>query len=95
MYVYLQAYKHGLPSRQSGDQPLFAFVSLYLANRKVFETPPSAVVPDASSRLGTMPLSFTLGIHDVPPGRYDCQVTILDPATLKANFWRAPVLLVR
>ena len=41
-----------------------------------------------------MPLSFSLGVNGLAPGPYDCQVTILDPAAQKANFWRAPILLV-
>jgi len=41
-----------------------------------------------------MPLTFSLGVNGLPPGEYNCQVTILDPATGKANFWRAPILLV-
>ena len=41
-----------------------------------------------------MPLSFSLGIDGLPPGEYDCQVTVLDPATQKATFWRAPVMIV-
>jgi hypothetical protein len=89
MYVYFQAYKSPAP----GSQPLFAFVSLYLAGNKVFETPPTAVVPNAASRLGTMPLSFNLGVNGLLPGEYDCQVTVLDPATRKAAFWRSPILL--
>lgn len=95
MYVYLQAYKPPVSGSQSSDPPVFAFVSLYLANNKVFETPPTAIAPSAASRLGTMPLSFTLHIDRLPPGEYDCQVTVLDPTTLKVNFWRAPILLVR
>jgi VWFA-related protein len=95
MYVYLQAYKPAISGTQSGNSPLFAFVSLYLANNKIFETPPTAIAPSAASRLGTMPLSFTLHIDHLPPGEYDCQVTVLDPTSLKASFWRAPVLLVR
>jgi VWFA-related protein len=95
MYVYLQAYKPAISGTQSGNPPLFAFVSLYLANNKIFETPPTAIAPSAASRLGTMPLSFTLHIDHLPPGEYDCQVTVLDPTSLKASFWRAPVLLVR
>jgi hypothetical protein len=95
MYVYLQAYKPAISRSQSGNPPLFAFVSLYLANNKMFETPPTAIAPSAASRLGTMPLSFILHIDHLPPGEYDCQVTVLDPTSLKASFWRAPVLLVR
>jgi hypothetical protein len=41
-----------------------------------------------------MPLNFNLGVSTLPPGKYDCQVTILDPTAQKANFWRAPIELV-
>jgi hypothetical protein len=75
-------------------QPIFAFVSLYLAGNKVFETPPAAVEPNATSRLGTTPISFSLGVNRLPQGQYDCQVTVLDPSSGKATFWRAPILLV-
>ena len=94
MYVYFQAYKPPALEGQTSIQPLFGFVSLYQVGKKVFETPPTAVVPDAASRLGTMSLSFTLGLHPFLSGEYVCQITVLDPTTLKANFWRAPVLLV-
>ncbi|HEY1903194.1 MAG TPA: VWA domain-containing protein [Terracidiphilus sp.] len=98
IYVYFQAYKQPTPNdpaAKAAGQPLFAFVSLYSGGNKVFETPPTAIVPNATSRLGTMPLTFNLGVNGLPPGQYDCQVTVLDPATGKANFWRAPILLVQ
>jgi len=97
VYVYFQAYKQapGDPAApKPAAQPLFAFVSLYAGGNKAFETPPAAIVPNGASRLGTMPLSFSLGVNGLPPGQYDCQVTVLDPSTGKANFWRAPILLV-
>jgi VWFA-related protein len=91
IYVYFQAYKQ-TPS--AGNPPLFAFVSLYRGDAKVFETPPIAIAPNAASRLGTMPMSFSLGVNHLAPGEYNCQVTVLDPATQKASFWQAPVVLV-
>jgi VWFA-related protein len=98
IFVYLQAYKQTVAaSAASGvtsNQPLFAYVSLYLAGQKVFETAPEAATPSATSRLGTMPLSFTFGVDKLPPGAYDCQVTVLDPATQKTAYWRAPIVLV-
>jgi VWFA-related protein len=98
VYVYFQAYKQSAPGEQlvstTASQPLFAFVTLYREGKQVFETPPTAIVPNSASRLGTMPLTFNLGLNGLAPGEYDCQVTVLDPATKKANFWRAPILLV-
>jgi VWFA-related protein len=91
VYVYLQAYRQ---TPAGNAQPLVGFVSLYSGGKKVFETPPTAVAPMAASRLGTTPLSFNLGVDDLQPGEYDCQVTVLDTATLKASFWRAPIKLV-
>jgi hypothetical protein len=42
-----------------------------------------------------MPLTFDLGVDSLPRGEYDCQVTILDPSTQKAAFWKAPIKLVQ
>ncbi|HVU47397.1 MAG TPA: VWA domain-containing protein [Terracidiphilus sp.] len=92
IYVYFQAYKQ-TPS--PGNPPLFAFVTLYRNGAKVYETTPTAIAPSTASRLGTMPLSFSLGVNGLSPGEYDCQVTILDTTTQKANYWRAPIVLVQ
>jgi hypothetical protein len=97
IYVYFQAYKQP-PTTQApapNTQPLFAFVSLYQGGKKLYETPPQSIVPSASSRLGTMSLSFDLGVDSLPRGSYDCQVTVIDPSTQKAAFWRASILLVQ
>ncbi len=94
VYVYLQAYKQSPEGSSPSSQPLFSFVSLYLGGNKVFETPPAAIVPNAASRLGTMPLSFSLNLNRLAPGAYECQLTILDPQTGKTNFWRAPIVIV-
>lgn len=77
----------------SGTQPLFAFVALYQEGKKILETPPQSVLPNSMSRLGTMNLSFDLGVDELPRGSYDCQITVVDPATQNASFWRAPISL--
>jgi VWFA-related protein len=92
IYVYFQAYKQD-PS--PGNPPLFAFVTLYRGGAKAYETSPTAIAPTTASHLGTMPLSFSLGVDGLAPGEYDCQVTIIDPSTQKASFWRAPIVLVQ
>jgi VWFA-related protein len=91
VYVYLQAYRETAP----GDShPFVAFVSLYSGDRKALETPVIAVDPNAASRLGTTPLSLSFDVSRLAPGKYQCQVTVLDPATRKAAFWRSPIQIV-
>jgi hypothetical protein len=61
----------------------------------MYETPPLSVVPSATNRLGTIRLNFNLGVDSLPRGSYDCQVTVIDPSTQKAAFWRAAITLVQ
>src|SRR5271168_869841 len=97
-YVYLQAYEQdAAPTATQAPppaRPMIAFVSFYQAQKKIFETQPMAVTPAMRSRLGTVPLNFTLNLKDLPAGRYDCQVTILDPTDSKGTFWQAPIMIV-
>ncbi|MGB6687164.1 MAG: VWA domain-containing protein [Terracidiphilus sp.] len=91
VYVYLQAYRQ---TPAGNTQPVVAFVSLYSGGKKAFETPPLAVAPNATNRLGTTSLGFSFGVDRLAPGEYDCQVSVIDPVTQKASFWRAPIKLV-
>lgn len=90
MYVYLQAYQ---PSAAT-VQPLVAFVTFYRGQTKTFETPPLTVTAGLNNKLRTVPLKFSLSLNQLPPGEYNCQVTVLDPAGQKAAFWQAPVMLI-
>ena len=93
IHVYLQAYKPPMAGAPASTDPLVAFVSLYSADAEVLKTPPIAVRPASETRLGVVPLSFDLGINRLAPGEYQCQVTVLDPVTSKATFWRAPIAI--
>ena len=105
IYVYLQAYKPSASSPATGSSanpmagatpdPLMAFVTLYSNGSEAFKTQPIAVNPNATTRLGVTPLSFNVRAASLKPGRYDCQVTVLDPVTSKANFWRAPIVIAQ
>jgi VWFA-related protein len=90
-YVYLQAYQQSVTT---SAKPLVAFVSFYQGQNKVFETQPIAVTPSSTSRLGTVPLSFNIGLNQLPAGEYDCQVTVLDPTDAKGSFWQGQIKLV-
>jgi VWFA-related protein len=101
MYVYLQAYDGGSTDTAATSTaarpaaPLVAFVSLYREGKKAFESTPIAVTPAADSRLGVVPLSFQLGLGNLAPGEYQCQVSVLDPAGTRVAFWVNPIMLVR
>ena len=76
MYVYLQAYERGA----TAVQPLVAFVTFYHGQTKAFETPPLAVTEGMDPKSKALPLRFSLTLNKLPPGRYDCQVSVVDPA---------------
>ena len=90
LYVYLQAYEQGVTT----VQPLIAFVSFYQGKTKVFETQPMEAGTAMSNSLKTMPLRFTVGLEPLPPGEYDCQITVFDPTGQKSAFWKAPITVV-
>jgi VWFA-related protein len=89
MYVYLHAYQQG-----SGIQPLVAVVSFYRGQEKAFETRPIEITEGLNDRLKTVPLHFDIPLDELAPGKYECQVTVLDPTGQKAAFWQAPILVV-
>jgi len=90
MYIYLQAYDPG----STEAQPIVAYVTFYRGKAKAFETQPLIVQHDTGTRLRTVPLKFSVALAKLPPGRYNCQVTVLDPGSQKANTWQAPIMLV-
>jgi hypothetical protein len=73
---------------------LVAFVTFYKGQTKAFETPPLAVTQGVENKLKTVPLKFSLSLNKLPPGKYNCQVSVVGPAGQKAAFWQAPVMLV-
>ena len=90
LFVYLQAYR----PESSGADPVVAFVTFYRGNEKAFETAPSGLTGGLSNRLKTLPIQFTVPLKELVAGEYRCQVTVLDPATKKAAFWQAPVMVI-
>jgi VWFA-related protein len=100
LFVYLQAYggDGNATAAVTPDKPatpLIAFVSFYREQKKAFETSPIAVMPHQGSRLGIVPLSFSISLGGLAPGRYDCQVSVLDPTAHRVAFWQGPIMLVR
>jgi hypothetical protein len=73
---------------------LVAVVTFYHGQNKTFETRPIEVQEALNNRLKTMPVQFDIRLDKLAPGRYDCQVSVLNPIGQKVAFWQAPILVV-
>jgi len=91
MYVYLEAYQ---PAAETA-QPLMARVSFYRGKVKAFETAPLEVSEGLNAKTKALPLRFSVPLAKLQPGRYTCQVSVLDPTAQKFAFWRAPVVVLK
>jgi hypothetical protein len=89
LYVYLQAYQQG----EDPIRPLLGYVTFYRDGRKSFESGPTPAGPAATNRLRTRALEFSIPLPSLPPGEYDCQVTVLETQGGKAAFWQSPVMI--
>jgi VWFA-related protein len=90
MMVYLQAYENDAVT----TEPLVAFVTFFRGPVKSFETPSLAVKKGLHPKSKAVPMSFSIALDKLPPGEYNCQVTVLNPTRKTAAFWQAPVMLV-
>jgi VWFA-related protein len=90
LFVYLEAYQRGTTAMR----PVVAVMSLYRGDEKVFETAPVPVVGGLHPKSKAVPVRVSVPLAGIEPGRYDCQVTVLDPETQKAAFWRMPLAIV-
>ena len=87
MLVYLEAYERDATT----TQPLIAFATFYRDDKPVMQTAPVAVTDGLQAKSKAVPLNFNVSLADLAPGKYECQITVLDSAAQKANYWRAPI----
>ena len=90
LYIFLQAYERDA----AAIRPLVAFAAFYRDGAKVFETEPLGLETwDAKSK--TVPIRLSVLPGQLPPGQYECQVTVLDSSSDRTAFWRAPITIIR
>jgi VWFA-related protein len=90
MYVYLEAYEQ----YATAMQPLVAFANFYRDGVKVFETHPITVTDGMARTSRAIPVRLRIPLQDLSPGRYDWQVSVIEPAGRKAAFWQVPIAIV-
>jgi hypothetical protein len=59
-------------------------VTFYRGQAKAFETPPLGVSEGMDPKSKAVSMRFSLALSKLPPGKYDCQVTVVDPTNQKA-----------
>jgi VWFA-related protein len=91
MHVYFQAYEQGATVME----PLVAFVTFFRGQRKSFETPALSITEGLDPKSKAVPVMFSVPLDKLPPGEYNCQITVLDPTNKKAAFWQAPIMLIQ
>jgi VWFA-related protein len=94
LFVFLQAYERDALGK-APMRPLVAAVSLYRDGAVAFSTGPIGISEGRDPKSGAVPIRLEIPLREREPGTYVCQVTVLDPATGKASFWRTSVELVR
>ena len=90
LYVYVEAYE---PDAES-TQPVIANVSFYRGKVKAFETDPLRVSEGLNPKTKAVPLRFSVPLAKLKPGKYTCQVSVIDPSAGKFSFWRAPIVVL-
>jgi len=90
MYVFLHAYE----PEATTTQPLVASVSFYRGKVKAFETAPLEIKDGLDPKSKALPVKFSVPLEKLAPGRYTCQVSVLDPQGQKFSFWRAPIVML-
>ena len=90
LYVFLQAYERDA----AAVRPLAAFVTVYRDGVKAFETEPVGV-GTWDPKTKALPIRMSIPSGRLSPGSYDCQVTVLDPSTARAAFWRVGISVIK
>jgi VWFA-related protein len=93
LYVYFEVYDPGqMPETKKPN--VQATVAFYRQGKKAFESAPVTLSALAPKRAGTLPVQFQVPLAKFKPGRYTCQVSVIDEAARKFDFLRAPLVVL-
>ena len=90
MYVYFEAYQ----PTAAQTQTMVATVSFFRGKVKAFETAPLEVSEGLRAKTKAVPVEFRIPMAKLQPGRYTCQVNVLNPAMQRFAVWRSPMVVL-
>ena len=92
LYVYFEAYNPATEG-ESRTASVSATLSFFRGKRKASESSPVRVTQLAPSRSSVAQFQFQLPLSKLTPGRYTCQVNVVDEIGRKFAFARSPVVV--
>jgi hypothetical protein len=90
MYVYLEAYQ----PEAASTQLMVATLAFYRGKVKAFESLPLRIADGLNAKSKAVPVSFSVPLSMLEPGRYKCQVTVLNPSAQSFAVWRSNIVLL-
>lgn len=93
LYVYLEIYDPSVSTNQARPS-VAATLSFYRGKTKSFESQPVRLDAFAAKRAQTLPLEFQAPLAQLAPGRYTCQVNIVDENGRKFGFARTDIVVL-
>jgi VWFA-related protein len=91
LYVYFEVYDPGTIAAPS----VSAELTMFRGKSKSFESAPVRVTKPKSGRANTLAFEFQMPLENIPPGRYTCQVSVIDEQARKFGFARAPLVVLQ
>ena len=91
LMVYFEVYDPGAEASPSVTAELMVF----RGKSKAFESAPVRVTKPKSGRQNTLAFEFQMPLANIPPGRYTCQVSVIDEQARKFGYARSPLVVVR
>jgi len=93
LYVYLEVYDPGVTGAQAMPS-VAATLTFYRGKTKSFESQPVRMDAFALKRAQTLPIEFQAPLAQLAPGRYTCQVNIVDENGRKFGFARTEIVVL-
>lgn len=93
LYVYLEVYDPAADPALKANS-VAATLSFYRGRVKAFESEPVRLTQVNPQRPHALPVEFQVPLAKLLPGRYTCQVSVVDEIGKKFAFPRAPLVLL-
>jgi hypothetical protein len=93
LYVYFEVYDPSVDETEKTPS-VAATLSFFQGSAKAFESEPVKLTRLSPSRHQALPVQFQVPLAQLPPGRYICQVNVVDESGRKFAFPRAPLVLL-